>query len=119
MAKTSDKKATPEDIEALKNLYSTTNLTYQEIGDKLGFSKAWASETCIRLIKKGELQKVPFRKQGKKARIEDIQRVPFDNDVDTGKLFALWRAGWSIEAIADDMWLNPKQVAEIVERGEQ
>ena len=103
---------TREDIVLLKKLYND-GLNYKQIADKMDLSKTWVISTCKKLLANGELKerekitKDILRRQSKK--------IPFKNNVDTGKVFALWHAGWSVDEIAGDMELNPKQVIKVLD----
>ena len=93
-----------EDLERLKAFYNE-GWKYKDISDKMGLSKTWVAENCRKLIQKGELE-------DRKSKQKEIE---FQAIVDTGKIFALWNAGWKIDDIAKDMYLNPKQVKQIIE----
>lgn len=103
---------TKEDIEKLKELYNKGYGT-EFISDQLKLSKTWVLYTCKRLRESGELQ-------AREKITKDIQRrnekiTEFKANVDIGKVFALWHAGWTIDEIAKDMELNSKQVEQILD----
>lgn len=103
---------TPEDVERLKVLYNK-NVPMNQIVEKLGLSKTWVCDTCRRLIQKGELE--VREKTTKDAIRRKSEEIPFKEFVDTGKIFALWHAGWTTEEIANEMTLNQKQVIQVLD----
>ena len=102
---------TEEDIEKLKELYSK-GYEIALISQKMGLSKTWISSHVKSLVESGELQRRP--KYTKDMQRRDGKIIPFRDNVDTGKLLALWNAHWSVEDISRDMELNEDQVKQIL-----
>lgn len=108
------------DIVRLYNM----GASFSMIGRALNTDYTCINEYCNKLIKEGKLKKNKIKYKRTQQEIQELQKVidgiasqdiEYKDSVDTGKVFALWHARWSIEEIAHEMELNPKQVEQILD----
>ena len=107
----------PEIVDAIRSDWSHSGLSNEAIGEKYHVSKAtvarWTSQ-C------GMVRNVPARPKHYKRAIPDLgiyAKRDKKEEIDKGKIRALWRAGWSIPDISDDMNLDETAIENVL-RGE-
>ena len=108
------------DIVRLYNM----GASYSMIGRALNTDYTRINEYCNKLIKDGKLKRRQTKYKRTEKEIQELQNavteivnqsIEYKENVDIGKIFALWHARWSIEEIAQEMELNPKQVEQILD----
>lgn len=84
-------KRNPVNIDDLIHMYTVEKLTPQEIAEKVGYKRA--ESVADKLRRAGVLE---------------------NGKIDTGKIKALHRAGWTVEAIAIDTEVSEETVRNVI-----
>lgn len=107
------------DIVKLYNM----GASFSMIGRALNTDYTCVNDYCNKLIKEGKLERHQIKYKRTPQELQELQKavdeiasqsIEYKENVDVGKIFALWHAGWEVKDIAGDMELNEKQVIDVL-----